>query len=301
MRSVARMRRSSVSAGLPVRTPGGLLRGAGRVVLWVVVLLLLVRGAAGVLARDEPGPAASARPAVAASWPDDEARAFAADFARAYLSYSPRHPQRYVRQLRRFVSPAAASSILPRFAQRESRQAVQSATVARTARVDGGRALVTVAATIEAGGVSTEYLTVPVARDARGGLTVYDLPSFSAPPATGSAEALEFEPLASAERAGIEDVVTRFFRAFLAGRADELEYLVPAGTRVQALGRPYELVGLDAVEQLGPARGRWRSVVATVRARDVQTRAVYPLRYRLALVRSDRWYVATVNTTPREG
>ena len=52
-------------------------------------------------------------------------------------------------------------------------------------RLDEGRALVTVAATVVGGSASTRYLTVPVARDARGGLVVYDLPSFSAPPARG--------------------------------------------------------------------------------------------------------------------
>jgi hypothetical protein len=41
-------------------------------------------------------------------------------------------------------------------------------------------------------------------------------------------------------------------------------------------------------------------VLVTVRARDVQTRAVYGLRYRVRLVRGDRWYVQSVNTT-RQG
>jgi hypothetical protein len=36
-------------------------------------------------------------------------------------------------------------------------------------------------------------------------------------------------------------------------------------------------------------------VLATVRAGDVETKAVYALRYRLRLVRADRWYVAAIN------
>jgi hypothetical protein len=76
-----------------------MLRSAGRVVLWCVVALLLVRGASDVLAGQEPPPRAPESRAVAASWPGDEARAFAADFARAYLSYSPRHPASYARAL----------------------------------------------------------------------------------------------------------------------------------------------------------------------------------------------------------
>src|SRR5439155_20928833 len=102
------------------------------------------------------------------------------------------------------------------------------------------------------------------------------------------------------ERAEIEDVLTRFFRAFLAGRQGDLEYFVPAGVRIGAVGQPYELAGLDSVAQDGPAAGRVRSVLVTVRARDPEAGAVYPLRYRVRLVRRDRWYVAAVNATRKE-
>ena len=49
--------------------------------------------------------------------------------------------------------------------------------------LDDSHALVTVAAAATGG---TQYLTVPVARDARGGLVVSDLPSLAAPPARAS-------------------------------------------------------------------------------------------------------------------
>jgi hypothetical protein len=272
----------------------------GRGALWCVVALLLVRGAGDVLAGDTPVSSVRQPRPAAAAWPDDEARAFAADFARAYLSYSPRHPERYARSVLPFVSPDVASSIAPRFASRDSRQVVQSAVVARTAAVDDGRALVTVAATVAGRDVTTRYLTVPVARDGGGGLAVYDLPSFSAPPARGRVEASEPEPLSGPGAAAAQDVVSRFLRAFLAGRSADLAYLVPPGVRIGALGQRYELVGVDSIEQLG-ASGRTLSLLASVRARDVTSRATYPLRYRLRLVRRDRWYVAAVNTTQKEG
>jgi hypothetical protein len=151
-----------------------MLRSVARAVLWFVVLLLMFRGAGDVLARGEQPPSSEPRSrAVAASRPDDEARAFAVDFARAYLSYSPRHPASYARAVLPFVSREVAGSVVPRFAQRGSGQVVQGAVVARTAAVGGGRALVTVAATVVGRDVSTRYLTVPVARDAAGGLAVY--------------------------------------------------------------------------------------------------------------------------------
>jgi hypothetical protein len=277
-----------------------MLRNIGRVVLWCVLALLLVRGASDVLAGEQPPPRVPDSRSVPASWPGDEARAFAVEFARAYLSYSPRHADRYAHEVLPFVSPEVAGSIVPRFVQRGSRQVVQNAVVARTARVDDARALVTVGATVAGRDVSTRYLTVPVARDAGGGLVVYDLPSFSAPPSRGRAQTVELEPISGAEGAEVEDVLTRFFRAFLAGRSADLEYFVPAGVRLGALAQRYELVDVDSVEQIGASGGRTRSVLATVRARDAESRAVYALRYRVGLVRRDRWYVAAVNTTQKE-
>ena len=294
------MRRSEQQGAPAVRTPATLLRTLGRVALWSVVALLLLRGANDVLAGDSPAPVTRESRSIALSWPDDEARAFAVDFARAYLSYSPRYPQRYARGVLGFVSPDVADSVVPRFAQRDSRQMVQNALVAHVERQDDRRALVTVAATLAARSVSTRYLTVPVARDGRGGLTVYDLPSFVAPPPRAQVRLPEPEPLSGIERAEIEDVLTRFFRAFLAGRQGDLEYFVPAGVRIGAVGQPYELAGLDSVAQDGPAAGRVRSVLVTVRARDPEAGAVYPLRYRVRLVRRDRWYVAAVNATQKE-
>jgi hypothetical protein len=290
------------SSRAPVmRTPAGLLKRLGRVLLWVLVVVLLLRGLVAVVAPREPAAVVpSLRPASPA-WPDDEARAFAADFARVYLSYSPRDPEGYVRGLQAFVAPELAGSIAPEFAEDAERQAVGAVTVARSAVLDDRHALVTVAATVTGETVATRYLAVPVARDGRGGLVVSDLPSFAAPPARASDARVAVEPLAGAERAGIEDVLSRFFAAYLAGDARELEYLVPAGVRIGALGQRHELLEVVSLSQGAPPAGREREVLATVRARDVVTRAVYPLRYRLRLVRRDRWYVAAVNTTTRQG
>jgi hypothetical protein len=43
-----------------------------------------------------------------------------------------------------------------------------------------------------------------------------------------------------------------------------------------------------------------RLVLATVQARDEETRAVYALHYRVRLVRQERWYVAGVNGSEGE-
>ena len=46
--------------------------------------------------------------------------------------------------------------------------------------------------------------------------------------------------------------------------------------------------------------GDERVVLVRVQARDALSRAVYALRYRVALVRRDRWYVAEINGTGRQ-
>jgi hypothetical protein len=238
----------------------------------------------------------------AVSWPDDQARAFAAQFARAYLDYSPRRSPGEIGELLSFAAPELAESMAPQVPKRDSGRVVQDAVVAGVERLDQRHALVTVAATLAAGTrMSTRFLVVPVARDDRGGLVVYDLPAFAESPALGQVEAAEYEPLTGADAAPVEDVLVRFFRAFLAGRSDELEYLVPAGVRIGALEDPVELVGVDSIAELEPARRDGRLVLATVRARDPESKAVYALRYRVQLVRGDRWYVAAINTTRQGG
>jgi hypothetical protein len=286
------------SRGAPgVSTPAAVLTRLGRMLLWLLVAVLLIRGASDVLAPRAPAVASRAVPAARPAWPDDEAGAFAVAFARAYLSYSPRDPERSARAVRAFVADDVVDAVVPQFGRRTRRQLVSAAMVARTAVVDARHALVTVA--VDDG----RYLTVPVARGDGGGLVVYDLPSLAAPPARGRVEPQLVDPLSGADQDEIRDVLTRFFRAFLAGDARELSYFVPAGVRMGALRRRHELVGDVSVMQApGPARARRRDVVVTVRARDVASGAVFPLRYRLGLVRGERWLVTEVNeATHREG
>ena len=284
--------------GVRAPTTGGVVRRLGRAVLWLLVLVLLLRGLASVL---EPRPTATVAAApsgsIAAAWPDDGARAFAADFARAYLSYSPDDADELAETVRAFVVPELASSIVPQYREDAQRREVGSVSVARVARVDDRHAVITVAASATGG---TRYLAVPVARDDRGGLVVSDLPSLVAPPSRAVVPPVSLEPLPTGERGAIEDIVTRFLADFLAGDSGALRYLTPADVRIAALGQRHELVDVTALALARPARGRTRDVVATVRARDAAG-VTYGLRYRLRLVREDRWLVAAVETTRKGG
>jgi hypothetical protein len=288
---------SRASAVRITRTPLGMAKRLGRAVLWLLVLVLLLRGAASVVGPRTASVVRSAPTTTPAAWPDDGARAFAADFARAYLTYDPKDPEASATAVRAFVGPELASSVAPEYVEDMPRRAVGSVSVARVVRVDDSHAVVTVAASATGG---TQYLAVPVARDAWGGLVVSDLPSLAAPPARAALPVVAVESLPAGERGAIEDVVTRFMRAYLAGDAGGLGYLVPAGVRIGALGQRHELVDVTGLALAVPAAGRVREVLVTVRARDAAG-VTYGLRYRLRLVREDRWLVAAVNTTQKGG
>ncbi len=91
-------------------------------------------------------------------------------------------------------------------------------------------------------------------------------------------------------------MLTRFLRAYLAGDRAGLGYLVPSGTRVEAVAGGFELLDLRSVTTVGPAAGRARQALVTVDVRDRVSRAAMALRYRVRLVKRDRWYVAELNT-----
>jgi hypothetical protein len=90
------------------------------------------------------------------------------------------------------------------------------------------------------------------------------------------------------------EVLTPFMRAYLAGDGRALAYLVPAGTRIAAVAGRYEQIELTSVSAAGPATRAGRTVLVAVQARDVRSRTTYALRYRVRLVRRDRWYVAGI-------
>jgi hypothetical protein len=278
-------------------TQGELLGGVGRVLLWLGVVVVLVRGLDDVLASGQRPAGSRAERATATRWPDDAARALAVEFATAYLDRpaddaSGKHAQ----TVAALAAPELADVIVPRLEPGAPGQTVRSAVVAEAVSVDARRALVTVAVSLAAvDAVRTVRLMVPVARDAAGRLVVDDLPSLAPTPALAAVGPVAGQPLLDGERAAIGDVLSRFLRAYLAGDAAGLAYFVPAGTRLGATSGEFELMDVTSLAVLGPAEGRQRVVLATVQARDRVAQQELALRYRVRLVRRDRWYVADLN------
>jgi hypothetical protein len=279
----------------PMLTRGGLLARLGRGLLWLAILVVVLRGTAGIVSTQAP--ATSARRTVpAAVWPDDAARAFAAEFAASYLRVDPDAGVEASRAaLAELAAPEIADRLVAQLDVGAARQQVLSVTPAGSMRMDREHALITVAARLSGKQPRSVRLTVPVARDAHGGLVVYDLPSLAPAPERADAAPPAGTPMLGAERAGIGDVLRRFLRAYVSGDRAGLAYLVPAETRIGATAGGFELLDLGSVTALGDTDGPTRLVLATVNVRDRVSRATYALRYSVRLVRRDRWYVAAIN------
>src|SRR3954454_12915375 len=99
------------------------------------------------------------------------------------------------------------------------------------------------------------------------------------------------ESVTGAELDELLPVVERFLRAYVAGDAGALAYLVPAGVRIATPGpRGYAFGELTALTQAAPPAGRVRQLEVTVRVRDLASGAVFAQLYRLRLERRERWY-----------
>lgn len=259
-----------------------LLRGIGRAALWTAVALLLVRGVADVLMAP---PRANPRTAQSAGRLDDASAAFAVRFARTYLADpSPRALAPFLAEgasLPAGRPPAIAGS------------GVTQAEVAGSRELGRGRAIVTVAC--EFRDARTLYLAVPIARSKAGEVAALGAPSIVAVPAVAGVEAPRLQPLAGSDAGAIEALAAKFLPAYLSSSEDSgLSYLLAPGAAVMPLAGALELRGTRLAGQLGSGEGSRRTVIASARVRDPASGAVYPLAYRLELVKRGRWYVSAV-------
>lgn len=271
---------SRLRRGGAERTVASALRTAGRVVLWGVVAILLVRGVAGVIAEPQHtagGPAAE-------RGADPATSAFAVRFARAYLS-DPSSPA-----LRSLLADGVSP---PRVASHKVGVEVAQAEVAGVRDLGDGQAIVTVAC--ELGERRTLYLAVPIVRSRAGEVAAQGVPALVAGPGRAAADAERSRPLAGSEAGGIADLIRRFLPAYLAAGADhDLSYLLAPGAAVSPPGVGLRLLALASVQQAGSGEGTQRIAIASVRVRDPISGATYPLAYRIEVVRRGRWYVESV-------
>lgn len=258
-----------------------LLPPVGRVAIWVVLALLLVRGLGAVLSQpQESVPAGGA----ARSAGDQASAALAVGFARTYLDDpSPRA-----------LAPFLAEGARVGGGHAPDGAGVAQAEVGATQRLGGGREILTVACELRDG--RALYLAVPISRSGAGEVAVTGAPWVVAAPSTAGVVAERPRPLAGLEAGAIRTLAAKFLPVYLSARsARDLSYLLAPGASVTPLAGELEPVGsAGSVAQLGDGEGRRRVVVVTGRFRDAATGTVYRLAYRLRVVRRNRWYVEAV-------
>jgi hypothetical protein len=266
------------------RPRAAVLRPLGRVALWAVLAVLLIRGGAAILEPAGGAPSSTSTGAVSAG-PGQAADALAAGFARAYLE-SP-SPSAFAPYLAEGVHldpgrpPAAAG-------------AVAQAEVVSSASLGGGRWVLTVSCDLRDSRVLN--LAVPVVRKRAGEPAVMGAPSIVAVPAPAGASPERPRPIAGSGAGAIEELAAKFLPAYVtASRSSELSYLVSPGAAIVPMGGSLELVSTGRVRQIDGAEGSSRELLVGARLRDPAGGATFALTYRLrAVERSRRWYVAAV-------
>jgi hypothetical protein len=221
--------------------------------------------------------------------PDVAAEAFAALFARRYLTWNAAEPQASARALEPFLGAgmeANAGLELPASGE----QRVEWAEVVQAREPSQDEHVYTVAAQTDSAGVL--YLTVAVARTAGGGLALAGYPAFVGAPAFGPAQPTAH--LREVSEPSLALVVQRALRNYLAASSGELAADLVAGARVSLPGLA---LTLGTVQRLDWAPGA-DSVLATVEAQDARG-VRYTLAYELDVVRAQgRWEVGAVQMDP---
>lgn len=278
-----------------MKAPRGFAEGAAalrlaapRYLVLGVLALLLALGLRSLFFSPAASPPARAAATAAAP-----SRAFALQFARAYLTYDVDRPAARSRALAPFLSDAVDAEA--GFLAADGRQKVIWAEVASDQpALTGGRAI-TIAAEISTQPLPV-YLTVTVAHERGGPLSLVGYPAFVGAPAI-SRDAPSI-PRSAVEDRQLTAVVTRALRNYLAGSAQNLEADLAPGAAVTLPTLPLRVGSVRRIEWLG--RSGARAVLATVEAIDAH-RATYTLAYELGIAIRERPYVDFIEVIPTSG
>ncbi len=221
--------------------------------------------------------------------PDRAAEAYAALFARRYLTWNAAEPQASASALEPFLGSGMepdAGLELPASGE----QRVEWAEVVQARAPAPGEHVYTVAAQTDTAGLL--YLTVPVARTSDGGLALAGYPAFVGAPAAGPAQGAGH--LREVTDPALATVAQRALRNYLAASSSELAADLAGGARVSLPGLA---LTLESTQRLDWAP-EGSAVLATVQAQD--GRGVrYTLAYELDVVRAQgRWEVSAVQMDP---
>ncbi len=266
----------------PARVTRRLARAPGMLAVFALLLLAAVGVKATLAPRATSAPAAGPP---ATGEPDLTEQGFAQAFARAYLSWDARQPDQHQRQVAAFLSGSLDGDGGLRVPQRGQQQVLWTAAIQDRPDAHGDRMITVAAQTTR----ELLYVAVPVHRTPRGFLVVPRYPALVGPPVSdpGAAPVEERDVSDGALRAVAERAVTNY----LAGqRANLLADLDPGAI----VSLPTTVLDVRSVRSITKAA---RDRVAVEVAAD-GAGSQWTLRYELAVVHRDRWYVRAIEPDP---
>jgi len=245
---------------------GGSWRGAGgrwllwplRVVLWTALAVVAFRGITAIISGSSPAPAGGTGPANATGkFPVSLAEAYAAEFGRVYLGFSPQSLGQREQALASFVPPAV-SAVNPSLGWNGIGQLnLQSLQVAGIRVQDHKHAVVTLLALLNG---QLMELGVPVAATG-GGLVVSGEPAWlpappriSPPPAPRGSDRVAQSQLMSE--------LPAFFQAYASGDGRALNRFLAHGASVAGLSGAVTFDSIGALHV--PPGGASRQITVTV-------------------------------------
>jgi hypothetical protein len=220
---------------------------------------------------------------------DPAAEAYAALFARRYLTWNAAEPQANARALEPFLGPGMEPDgglELPASGE----QRVEWVEVVQTREPAPAEHVYTVAAQTDT--VGLVYLTVAVTRAGDGSLALAGYPAFVGAPAAGPAQIVGH--LREVDDPALATVVQRVLRNYLAASSGELEADLASGARVSLPSLPLTVQSMQRLDWAPEGS----AVLATVQAQD-ERGVQYTLAYELDVMREQgRWEVSAVQTDP---
>lgn len=280
-------------------------RASLKALRWIVWLLLAFVFFRGILSfLPDSAIASTAPPAETAREEPPGVRAFPAQFAREYLTWSPTESdEQYTQRLQPFLTKDLTPGRTA--ARSQVGQRVQTLWVYALQEVTPTRWLVTVAAELEryeldADGKerplspTTLYIAVPIGKTPSGGWVVYDYPTLLPPPAGGEfTEPLHYGQEIADAGDQVKALLSRFFQAYLSGSDADLTYYRAPESNIQAIGSPWSFDSVPKV--LLSQTGSGLYALADVVLYDPVTGSRYTNRYTVGLLQAEgRWYVSQI-------
>ena len=248
---------------------GGSWQGAGgrwllwplRVVLWATLLIIAFRGITAIVFNSSAAPAGGgtgSRSAAAAPFPVALAEAYATEFGRVYLSFSPQNQGQREQALAAFV-PASVLAANPNLGWNGTGQLnLQAVQVAGVNVQDPRHAVVTLLALVSG---QLIQLGVPVAASGSG-VTVSGEPAWLSAPPQISPPSVTMRGSDQVAQSQLMNELPAFFQAYASGDSAALNRFAVHGVALTGLGGTVTYDSISALHV--PPGGAARQITVTV-------------------------------------